>query len=367
MDIQHRFWMRLFTCWSVFFYLAAVLSAQTAPTQPSESQRHSVLIREKDYAALRIEANRLSSQELASLEAQGRSGDVHAQLVVGMAYQIGCPGATHDLSESLKWYRLAADQGSTMAANQIAIYYDPSERFAGWHGQDAELALSWYRKAAESGQDVVGQLNVGEMLHQMHRDGEAVEWYRKAIENGDSRAAVGLVELYDQGKAVPSKSKHENWREAVEYFQRLADAGNPGAQFVMGQEYREGWLGVHRDLNRAFVLFQKAAAQGWPRAMLAVGDSYFKGMGVTKDRTEAAKWFQLAADQLDPIGIEYMAYIYEHGDGVVKDPVSAYGWYLLARHFGRQFEFRQNLSVDQMDEGEKKMRAFKIAHGLMQY
>lgn len=350
----------------VFLLLPVVMLGQTDSTQPAAPPRPAFIV-EKDYTTMAIRANQLGEHELAAVLAQARAGDSGAQVLLGMAYQLGCPGSTHDPAEALKWYRLAADQGNTIAANQIAVSYDPAERFAGLRGHDPEEALHWYRQAAENGLDVVAQFNVGELLHQMGRNAEAVDWYRKGTENGVSLAAIGLVELYDQGKVLAGKSKQENWKEAVEYFQRLANAGNPAAQYVMAQGYRQGWLGLHRDLKQSFELYRKAAEQGWPRSMLAVGDSYFKGMGVPKDRVEAAKWFQKAADQLDPIGLEYMAYIYAHGDGVPKDVVAAYGWNLLARRYGRGIEFHEKLTVAQMEEADKKVREFRIAHGIMDY
>ena len=205
------------------------------------------------------------------------------------------------------------------------------------------------------------------MLHQMGRDDEALEWYRKAIENGSPEAAISLVELYDQGKVLHGQSKHENWKQAIEYFQPLADQGKLGAQYVMAQVYREGWLGVHRDPPRAFELYRKAADQGWPRAILAVGDSYYKGIGIAKDKVEAAKWLQKAADLADPIGAAFMSYIYENGDGAPKDMVAAYTWYMLAERLGRRVNFRHHLSTAELNEAEKRVQAFKIAHGLMDY
>jgi len=178
------------------------------------------------------------------------------------------------------------------------------------------------------------------------------------------------AEKYDGWKADPvrsGQSQRRQVRKGSEYFQRLAAGGNPGTQYVLAQASRSGWLGLHRDPRQAFELFRKAAEKGWPRAMLALGDSYFKGIGVAKDRVEAVKWFQKAADQLDPIGLQYMAYIYEHGDGVPKDALAAYSWNLIARRYGRGVEIPEKLTVAQMDEAEKRTREFKIAHGIMDY
>jgi len=343
------------------------ISAQSASNGESASRARPELITEKDYHELAIQANRVTEQELPQLRTQAQAGDMRSQVLLGLVYQQGCPGAKHDAAEALKWYKLAADQGSSIAADQIAVYYDPAEIFGHERGRDSEQALIWYRKAAARGDDVVAQYNLGAMLHQMGLDAEAVEWYRKATENGDPLGAIGLVGLYDQGKVWPNKNKHENWKEAVEYFQRLADQGNPGAQYVLAQGYREGWLGLHRDTKTAFALYRKAAAQGWPRAVLAVGDCLFKGSGVAKDKAEAVKWLQKAADQEDPIGAQWMALIYENGDGAPKDLVSAYTWYLLAKYYGRSVTFHHQLSPAETEEAEKRVRTFKIEHGGMRY
>ena len=62
------------------------------------------MLRQKDYTAFRIEANQLTAEQLSALRAQGRAGDLRAQIILGMAYQLGCPGSTLDLAEALKWY-----------------------------------------------------------------------------------------------------------------------------------------------------------------------------------------------------------------------------------------------------------------------
>lgn len=345
--------------------LATCGLAQTNASS-SEASAHPGLIRESDYTAVRIVANNLTKEELPPLRAKAEAGDVQAQVTLGMAYQQGCPGAAHDPTEALKWYHMAADHGNSIAANQIAIFYDPAEHFSGLRGQNVTQAIAWYRKAAELG-DVVGQYDLAETLHQAGRDSEAVAAYRKAIENGSSLAAVGLVGLYDQGKVVPNNNQHENWKAGVEYFQSLADQGNPGAEFVMAQGYREGWLGLHRDPKRGFDLYMKAAEQGWTRAILFVGDCYFKGIGVKKDKVEAMKWLQKAADQSDPIGETYMAWIYENGDGAPQDLVTAYTWFLVARNDGKNIEFKHHLTADEITEAEKRVHQIAMKRGVVFY
>src|SRR5579883_1258604 len=101
--------------------------AQTTPAEQSASSSHAVLTTEKDYNDLRVQANRLTEQELGQLRVKALAGDMRAQLLLGLAYQQGCPGAVQDSAQALKWYNLAADQGSSIAATQIAVSYDPAE------------------------------------------------------------------------------------------------------------------------------------------------------------------------------------------------------------------------------------------------
>ena len=346
--------------------LVPVCSAQTNPNATPMAQ-HGALLQERDYRVLRVASNNLTKEELTELRAKGAAGDLHAQLLLGMAYQQGCPEAKHDSDEALHWYHLAADQGSSIAAGQIAVYYDPAEKFSGDRGHDADQALIWYRKAAERGDDTVAQGNMAAMLLQMGRHAEALEWYRKATENGSPTAAVGLVELYDQGKVLPDKSKSENWKEGAEYFQKLADQGNLGAEYVMATGYREGWLGLPKDPVRAFDLFRKAAAQNWTRAILQVGDCYFKGSGVAKDRTEALKWLKQAADEGDPIGASYMVWFYEHGEGVARDLVEAYAWNVVASQYGKGIRFEHRLKPEEMSRAEKRAADIGAQWGIRFY
>jgi uncharacterized protein len=346
-----------FGAWLFALVLSGALYS-SAQTTPAPSSSPGVVLQERDYRIMRVTANNLTKEQLLELREKATAGDRHAQEVLGMAYQLGCPGAKSDATEALKWYRMAADQGSSVGASQIATYYDPAEGFAGQRGHEPEQALSWYRKAAEHGDDSVAQYNVAAMLQQMGRRDESLEWYRKAVANGSSVAAVGLVELYDQGLVLTGKGKHENWKAGAAYFENLAARGNAGAQYVMGNGYREGWLGLKKDPALGFDMFQKAAAQGWTRAILAVGDCYYKGEGVHQDKVEAVKWLKQAAQEGDPIGASYMAFLYERGEVVAKDIVEAYAWDLVATRHGKGIKFQARLTP--ADEDRARKRAIEI-------
>ena len=131
----------------------------------------------------------------------------------------------------------------------------------------------------------------------------------------------------------------------------------------MGNGYREGWLGLKKDPALGFEMFRKAAAQGWTRAILAMGDCYYKGDGVRQDKVEALKWLKQAANEGDPIGASYMAFLYERGELVAKDIVEAYAWNLVATGHGKGIKFRTSLTPDEKDRAYKRANEINAEWG----
>jgi TPR repeat protein len=129
----------------------------------------------------------------------------------------------------LNWYHKAADQGNSLAENQIGSYYDNGA------GHNQAEGFKWYRKAAEHG-DAVAENNVGSM----YLDGagvqqdfaEGVAWLRKAVEHGAEGPIEQLLFLYDSGKALPGKNLAENKKEGLALLQSWADQGSSTAQYV---------------------------------------------------------------------------------------------------------------------------------------
>lgn len=367
------------------FMLAAIGWAQTQSAQRSTAAPSPVVVLQADYKEMAYQAENLTAQELLSLRDKALAGDMRTAALLGMAYQLGCPGAKQDAQEALRWYYLAADKGSSIAANQIAVYFDPAEGFAGNHGHDPEQALKWYRKAAERSDDAVALYNVGTMLLQMKRDAEAADWFRQAMEKDTPVASIAagyLAELYEEGKALPGKSKQENRKEAVELFQRLATEDNAGAQFVMAEAYESRYFGVDRNAAESLKWLHKAADHQVPAAEFTLGDAYFHGRrGAEKDKAEGIKWLLKAADHGNAAAALSLALIYEEGDGVPKDFVAAYMWYHLAaegwaegtrlpphpRPWGwRPVVLRHHFTDAEREEGKNRMQAWKMEHGRTQ-
>jgi len=77
-------------------------------------------------------------------------------------------------------------------------------------------------------------------------------------------------------------------------LRRLADKGDPVAQFVLGARYAQGDE-VEQDYSEAVRWFEKAANQGHVVAQATLGAYYWAGRGVPEDLTRAYFWSVLAS------------------------------------------------------------------------
>jgi len=312
-----------------FLAFACVLQAQTKQDKSSPTSNPGIVL-QKDYDELRHSAGRVKADEIPAIEQKATAGDLQVQLLLGMLYQVGCGIISRDPVKELAWYHKAADQGSSIALNQIGAYYDRGA------GHDPAEAFKWYRKAADH-DDAVAQYNVGSMYESgdgVERDSlEAAVWYQAAIENGFYEALNRLVSLYDRGKAMPTRSLQDNQKEGLTLLQSWVNQSNADAELMLAESYKAGSLGLPRDEAQGIHWLRKAAENN-SQAEVYLGYAYSHGEGVPKDEAEAVKWYQKAAEQGNLNGQANLAYMYEHGKGVHKDMAAAAKWCQAAAEQG---------------------------------
>ena len=156
---------------------------------------------------------------------------------------------------------------------------------------------------------------------------------QKQAEAGDASAQTRLGWIYASGIGVLVDAD-----KAVEWYQKAAAQGYPKAQYELGIMYGSGETvtSVAKDPNKAAEWFQKAAAQGYPKAQLELGKMHLTGEGVTKDATKAVEWYQKAAAQGIAQAQTSLGWMYQYGRGVTKDGVLAYAWHNLAAAQGNE-------------------------------
>jgi TPR repeat protein len=104
---------------------------------------------------------------------------------------------------------------------------------------------------------------------------EAVPWYRKAAEQGEPVAQFWIGWMYFEGLLkVPNPTDVENiYTEATVWLTRSANQGNAAAEYQLSKIYANGLGGKEKNLLLALKLARQSAAQGYPLAKLNI-DGY---------------------------------------------------------------------------------------------
>jgi len=309
------------------------------------------------------DARMLMNRALNSILLAAREGNAWAQHCLGFLYSDESDTfLTHDLSQSARWYEMAAQQGFVDSQFNLANMYMKGRGVE----RDVMQAVKWYRKAGELG-DADAQRNLGWIYANGHgieqNDTEAVVWFRKAADCGMRDAQFNLGLMYDEGRGVK-----RDYSQAAVWYRKAADQGFADAQFNLGLMYEEG-RGVEHDASKAAEWYRLAAEQGDAEAQYNLGNAYVNGLGVVVDENEAMKWFQkaeangydAARDKLEALrrlaeiresekaviseivskaesgSVDaqiLLAQMYEEGKGVMKDQENALRWYRRAADQG---------------------------------
>ncbi|WP_242123066.1 SPOR domain-containing protein [Sphingobium sp. Sx8-8] len=154
---------------------------------------------------------------------------------------------------------------------------------------------------------------------------------------------VGLAQpSFADVKAGVDAWQQGDYAKAVAVWQPLAQAGDPDAQFNMGQAYKLG-RGVRTDAGAAIEWYRKAAAQGHSRAEDNLGLLMFQ----QGDRAGALPYLQRAADRGEPRAQYIVGTALFNGDLAPKNWVRAYALMTRASDSGLA---QAKASLAQMDK-----------------
>lgn len=158
-------------------------------------------------------------------------------------------------------------------------------------------AVKFWRQAAEQG-DAKAQNSLGEAYYEgqgVPQDyAEAARWFRMAAEQGNAEAqrSLGRAYAYAGGRGVPQDNA-----EAAKWYRMAAEQGNAEAQYDLSWNYTLGLAGVPQDFGKSIEWLRRAAEQGHVDAQYELGDAYDDGLMVPQNYVLAHFWFNLAASQ----------------------------------------------------------------------
>lgn len=219
-----------------------------------------------------------TAESARGLREKAEANDAVAQFLLGHAYEVG-QGVPKDMSETARWYALAAETRPSGAAPQQPV-------------KDFAQAFEAYRKLAEEG-DAKAELYLG-VAYDLGQDvprnvATAARWYRKAAAQGSGSAAGNLGVIYFNGDGVPKDDV-----EAAEWFRAGANRGSASAEYCLGRLYYAG-DGVKRDEAQAAAWLQRAAVQGNAPAQKLLSLMYATAQGVGGSTPMAYMWINLAS------------------------------------------------------------------------
>ena len=175
-------------------------------------------------------------------------------------------------------------------------------------------------------------------------------------ERGSIKQEIELGAAYFAGRGVPQDDKR-----AAYWYEKAANAGDPGAQKQIGYFYEVG-IGVTRDPAQAVRWYQRAVSGGLISAKVDLGVAYLVGEAVRKDPGLAEQLFRQAFAQGDGRGACFLGEMYFQGLGVQRDEAAAERWYEAGAklHDPRaQFQLA-NLLWHRPNDGGNLKRAAKL-------
>ena len=144
--------------------------------------------------------------------------------------------------------------------------------------------------------------------------------------NREGEKAAQSAVIYEQ---VNRAIQADNFQQAYELIQPLANASDPRAQTMLGWLYLHG-MGVEKNVERALRYLSMAAEQGDSHAQQALGAVYLKGEHVAQDFKRAREFLIAAANKNDGHANYLLGWIYENGQGVSIDQTAATAYYYKA-------------------------------------
>ena len=157
---------------------------------------------------------------------------------------------------------------------------------------------------------------------------EALQWYRKSADQGDPRGQIVVGQFFSYGWGMP-----RNDTQALIWYRKAADQGDAEGADSVGRLYHTG-SGVPRDNQEAMKWFRKAADQGYAPSQAAVCSMYVAGEGVQADFEEGVAWCKKAAGQGNAFAQRVLGVGYLNGEGVPKDTGKAAVWLRKAAEQG---------------------------------
>lgn len=290
------------------------------------------------------------------------NGDAKCMNIMGLFYKNGIFVEKCN-NEAFAWFKLAAEYGYTRAVRNLSLMYARGngieknmslaietlnkikecdapiyylslgeiEKIAGSH----KVAFENFRIAAELGNAWAKYFCGTYFLKGEYCDKNiklGIKNIRSAAKDGFAPACLHLARYYEKGFTEGGINQSNTL--AVKNYKTSAKKCNVKAQIRLAEIYKNGTLGVSKNLKESFKWYLIAAKNGDKDAAFYVALSYANGTGIAQNYTEAVTWYKIAADHGSLSAINNLAVCYNNGLGVEKNEEKAFSLYLKAAEAG---------------------------------
>ena len=222
---------------------------------------------------------------------------------MGLCYQKG-RGIAQDSLMAVKLYKESVKAGNAQLVKQREENVERNKSAFDinlladlyYHGcgttvkKDTQQALKYYKMAAESG-STEALIKVAAIYDQDKMYAEALPYFKQSADKGNALAAYKYGEYLCNGKGtIVDKTT------AATYLEKAAKHNILNAMMLLADLLYKA-DGVPQDYARAMLLYKQAAAKGNTAAMWNIGIMYKNGLSVKPNYLIALQWFGSAAEK----------------------------------------------------------------------
>ena len=135
-----------------------------------------------------------------------------------------------------------------------------------------------------------------------------------------------LVHCFRMTEDGRTRYIQKDYDKAFELFNEAAALGYSPAIYNTAVCYLDG-KGVEKDSVEAFRHFRKAANMGEAKALHNLASCYMRGIGTAKNDSLAVHYYTMSADKGTAISQAILGHIYMNGKGVEQDSIKGREWY----------------------------------------
>lgn len=223
-----------------------------------------------------------------------------------------------DFEKLVKKVKKLADKGNTFAMIEMGLMYE----FGHHRSVNLKKALEWYERAASLGH-VDAMVRAGWILENKdfkeYDEHKAFLWYLKsaAMAYGNGECQLGCC--YRDGIGT-----ERDMSRALICLEKAAAHGSTEAAMVLYEIYSGGSMEYEedsrfRDKEKSFTYLKLAAQRGEGEALLRLGQMYYKGEGTKADSEKAEQCYRKAWDAGNTVAGTMLGLINIYGKG---DPES---------------------------------------------